>query len=120
MKENKLTRRIVFQSLGLALSILPPALAIVFYFPVWAEMGGEYMLSGFTALLLLIAFVPLIRVVKRALRSPAGYMIWLAIFLLFLISSKIADEMIVISFVGLLGNIAGAVLFRLARRSRDE
>ena len=47
-------------------------------------------------------------------RAPASYTVWLVIFIAFLILSNIAHEMTVISFVGFLGNLIGAVLFKLS------
>ena len=119
MKSDRLTLRVALNALGLVFCILPPALAILFYFPVWVAKGGEYILSGLSALLMIVAFVPLFKLVKRLLASPSGYAIWLAIFLLFFLVSRISDEMIVISFIGLIGNIIGAVLFRIARGGGD-
>ena len=119
MKGDRLTLRVALNALGLVFCILPPALAILFYFPVWVAKGGEYILSGLAALLMIVAFVPLFKLVKRLLASPSGYAIWLAIFLLFFLVSRISDEMIVISFIGLIGNIIGAVLFRIARGNSD-
>ena len=120
MKSDRVTLRLALNALGLVFCILPPALAILFYFPVWVAKGGEYILSGIAVLLMIVAFVPLFKLVRRVLASPSGYAIWLAIFLLFFLVSRIADEMIVISFVGLLGNIVGAVLFRIARRGDGD
>lgn len=54
--------------------------------------------------------------VRKALASPAAHTMWFIAFLIFFTMSKIADEMTVISFVGFLGNGAGAICFRLARR----
>ena len=119
MKGDRLTLRVALNALGLVFCILPPALAILFYFPVWVAKGGEYILSGLAAFLMIVAFVPLFKLVKRLLTSPSGYAIWLAIFLLFFLVSRISDEMIVISFIGLVGNIIGAVLFRIARGGGD-
>ena len=119
MRTDRLGFRLVLNCLGLALCIIPPALAIFLYFPVWVAKGGEYILSGVAVLLMIVAFVPLFKLVKRLLRSPSGYAIWLAIFLLFFFVSRIAEEMIVISFVGFISNIAGAVLFRIARGGGD-
>ena len=119
MKGDRLTLRVALNALGLVFCILPPALAILFYFPVWVAKGGEYILSGLAALLMIVAFVPLFKLVKRLLASPSGYAIWLAIFLLFFLVSRISDEMIVISFIGLIGNIICAVLFRIARGGGD-
>ncbi len=121
MKANNTTLRVLFNALGLSFSVIPPALAILFYFPVWVSKGGEYLLSGIAVLLMLVAFVPLFKLARQLLKSPSGYAIWLIIFLTFLLVSRIASEMITISFIGLVGNVIGAVLFKLARRfGRDE
>ena len=116
MKTNKRGTAVFISALALSFSIIPPALAILFYFPVWIELGSEYVISGILVLLMLVAFLPLFRLVKQMLKSPSGYAVWLVIFIVFLLLSKIAEEMITISFVGLVGNIIGAALFKLARR----
>jgi hypothetical protein len=91
-------------------------LAVLSYFPIWVAEGGESVLSGVTALLLILSALPLYRALKHLLRSPSAWVMWLICFLLFLLLSKIADEMTVISFVGLLSNLIAAVIFRAARR----
>ena len=117
---NKLVKRIVFTSLGLIFSVIPPALAVLLYFPVWVKSGAEYVVSGFAALLMIISLLPLFRLIRRALKSPSAYVIWLILFLVFLLVSRIADQMIVISFTGLVGSLIGAIFFGLAKRCRYE
>lgn len=104
---------------GLVVSVLPPAAATLLCFPLWQQRGSEAVLSGFSLLLLLLCALPLWRYWRRALRSPCAWMIWGALLVLFRLLSAIADEMILISAAGLIGNLLGAVLFRLARRHRD-
>lgn len=101
---------------GLVLSVLPPALATLSCFPLWRERGGGALLSGFTLLLLLFSILPLWRYLKAALASPAAWMLWGVLFLLFFFLSKIADEMAMIALVGFLSNLAGALAFRIAGR----
>ena len=121
MKTNNTTLRILFGALGLIFSVIPPALAILFYFPVWVTKGGEYLISGIAVLLMILAFVPFFRLVRRMLKSPSSYMIWLIIFLTFFFVSRISNEMITISFTGLIGNVIGAIFFRISRRfSKNE
>lgn len=116
MRESNFSRGVILRVLGLCFSIVPPALAILFYFPIWIERGGEYALSGFAALLMLAAFVPLLKLIRRVFSTVSGYTLWLAVFLVFFCVSRIADEMVVISFIGFIGNIIGAVLYRLGER----
>ena len=116
LKESKISLGLLLKALGILASVLPPLAAILCYFPVWLDRGGEYVLCGFTAVLIILAFLPLLRLIKRAMASASAHTVWLVIFLLFLLVSRIADEMVVISFVGFIGNLAGAVLYKLGER----
>lgn len=116
MKESKLSLGILLYALGLCIAIIPPTAAILCYFPVWVERGGEYLLSGIAVLLLLIAFIPLSKLIKRALASASALTVWTALFIIFLAVSKIADEMVVITFVGMLSNAVGGGLMKIGER----
>ena len=119
-EKRKTVRSIILKSLGLILCVLPVTVCIFLYFPVWQAKGGEVLLSGIALLLLLLAILPLYKTVKEALRSPAAYTVWLIIFIAFLLLSRIADEMVVISFTGFVGNALGAVCFKLAEKRKNE
>lgn len=120
MRKSNTGLFLLLNALGLLFSILPPALAILFYFPVWVNKGGEYVLSGIAVLLMIIAFVPLFKLLKKAFETPSGYAIWLLIFVVFLTVSRISSEMITVSFIGFIGNLIGAILFKIARRYRGN
>ena len=47
-------KRKVFLILGASLSVLPPALATLSYFPLWVEAGSTQTISGLCALALVI------------------------------------------------------------------
>ena len=111
-------KRMLLKATGLAFCVLPPMAAILTYFPIWVAKGGETVISGFTLLLIIAALIPFWRQLKRLLSSPASYTLWLIAFIAFLALSNIAEDMTVISFVGLIGNLIGAVLYRLADRDR--
>ena len=106
--------------LGFSFCILPPAIATLSYFPLWTEGGGEYSVAGGCALLLVLCAFPLFKLIKRAFFSFATYFLWLFLFLVFMALSKIADQMTVISFVGFIGNMLGAVCFNIAKRIKNE
>lgn len=109
-------RKILLTLLGVSVSTLPVAICTVTYLPVWQHRGEGATLSGFALILILLSFVPLFKLVKRMLSSPAAHTMWLVCFILFFSLSKIADEMIVISFVGFVSNLIGAAIFKLADR----
>ena len=113
-------RGIIFKSLGLIISILPPFLAVISYFPIWKERGAEVMLSGISLFLILISAIPLFRMIKSVLRSPSAPIIWFLIFVLFFALSKIADDITVIAFVGFVSNLIGSLLFKFAKTLRKD
>jgi hypothetical protein len=109
---------ITLHILGLLLCIVPPTLVTVSYFPIWNIQNAETVLAGGGVLVLTLCALPLWKLIIRVLRSPASYLMWLIIFLLFFLLSKIADEMVVISFFGLVGNLLGALCFFIERKLR--
>ncbi len=119
MRNNRFFANICLHIVGLCFCILPPAICTLTYFPLWREVGGGAVLAGGCVLLLIICAIPLFKLAAQALRSPAGYVIWLIAFLLFFSLSRIAEQMTVISFAGLVGNLIGALFFKLGGR-RDE
>lgn len=112
----------VFVSLGLhiigfLLCILPPALCTLNYFPIWREMGYESCIAGGGALLIALCAIPLYKLLRKWLESFSSYIMWLLLFLLFFGMSRIADQMTVISFVGFIGNLLGAVCFYFGKKA---
>ena len=112
--------RLALKVTALISATVPVIIATLSYFPLWREKGGLTVLSGFTLLLLLLAIVPLIKLLTRLLNSPTATTMWLVLFLTFFVLSKIADEMVVISFVGYLGNLAASFLWRFSGRLKRE
>ena len=74
-------------------------------------------MSGGTALLLVVAAMPIYNILRAKLRSPSIWSIWLAAFSAFFFLSRIANEMTVICFVGFVSNLLGSIIFGLAKRA---
>ena len=106
--------------LGLAFSIIPPLVCTLSYFPLWKSVGYETCIAGGGALLLILCFIPLFKLVRRAFMSYSSYFVWLFLFLIFFALSRIADQMTVISLVGLVGNLIGGVFFAIAKKYKKE
>ena len=117
---NKKHLYIFICALALAVSVIVPLCAILSYFPLWKERGEGAVISGFVLLLCVVAFSPLIKAVKRFLASPSQCTVWIISFVCFFVLAKISNEMTVISFVGAISNIIGAVLFKIGKRGLRE
>ena len=114
MKAN--AKLLIIRFTGLLFAVLPPIVATLSYFPLWKNRGTGAVISGIALLFILLSLVPLAKLLKRILSSPTAYTMWFVLFVLFFFLSKIADEMAVISFVGFLGNLISALIWRFARR----
>lgn len=106
--------------LGLGFSAIPPAAATLYYFPIWQRSGGLYLISGMTLLLLLFSALPIMKFMRKWLKSPSVILIWAVVYLLFFSLSRIGEQVTVIAFYGLVGNIVGAFLFKLSKKMRNE
>ena len=119
MKKTK-RAQLILRLFALILSTVPVAACVLLYFPLWKDMGGGALLSGFTLLLLLISAVPLFNYVRTTLKTPAAHTMWFISFLLFFSLSRIADQMCVISLVGFISNLIASFLFKAANAVTDN
>ena len=116
MAKNKRFLARILLLCGYLFSVGMPFTATLSCFPLWKERGSTAVLAGGTLLLLAFCLLPLWRTLKEFFKSPAVWTLWLFAFLLFSLVGSIIYEMRIICFFGLLGNLIGALCFRLARR----
>ena len=118
--KSKRLKSVTLYLSGLALATIPPILAIITYFPLWRERSTASLLSGGTLLLVMIASVPLYKVLKEHLSSPSAPTVWVLIFISFYTVRSIVDEMVVISFVGLVSNLIASLFFKAAKKRKAD
>ena len=119
MKNARIKRK-ALTTVGLLICTLPVIAAVLCYFPLWKSRGGGAVVSGMALILLIPALLPLLRFIREKLRSPSARTLWLVCFILFLGLSAIAEEMVVISFVGFVSNLVGSIFFAIAKRYECE
>lgn len=112
--------KIALHILAISLCVLPPAFATLYYFPLWQSRSGFAVLSGGAVLLIALSALPLMKLITAKIRSAASWVMWGFIFIAFFLLREIADEMTVIAFFGLIGNLIGAILFKLAKRGEGN
>lgn len=116
MKARSNALRFILRSLGLILCVAPPIACTLSYFPLWREAGGEALISGGTALLIIIAIIPFYKHLRKLIETSASYVLWLVIFLFCFLMAKVINEITVIAFTGLVGNLLGAIFLKLGER----
>ena len=87
-EKNNHTRRLLFNALGLFFSVIPPAVSIFSYFPIWVAREDASVLSGLSLVLIIAALIPCYKYVKEALRTASVPFMWLGIFLVFYAALK--------------------------------
>ncbi len=111
---------IILHIIGFLLCIVPAAVCTMLYFPIWREAGIGSCIAGGGALILVICAIPIYKLLRRMLSGASAYMMWLIAFLLFFGLSKIAAEMTVISFVGFVSNLIGAILMKIGGKKDEQ
>lgn len=119
-----MTKRILFRFLGYAFSVIPPVLAILEYFPLFAKTGGQPILSGIAFLLLLLAAIPLRRgitgLVRRYLDSPSAPGVWAVLWIFCAWFGRIAEAIAAVALVGALSSLLGMLFFHLGGKGERD
>jgi hypothetical protein len=101
---------------ALALDVGVPLAVTLSYFPLWVEKSSEATISGLAVVFALLSIIPMIRVIKKHLGSPAAWMIWSTLAVLLLAISQIIDQAIVISIFGAASNGVGAAVYKVGEK----
>lgn len=107
-------KRRVLKAAALAIDVGAPMAATLTQFPLWIERSAGATVSGLVILFAIMSAVPLMRYYKRILKSPSAPLMWGILFGILSALHVIIEEMLVISFVGLVSNVIGWGLFKLA------
>lgn len=112
-------KRKVLKSLALTIDVVAPFIATLTQFPLWIERSAGATVSGLCVLFVILSTVPLMKHFKRFLHSPSAPIMWGVMFAMLLALNAIIEEMILISFVGLIANLIGWVLFKIAGNEKN-
>ena len=105
--------------LGYALCTVPAAISVLEYFPLWVE-SGEKCFSAFALLLMLVSALPVLRALRRHLKTPSALVFWLLLFLFLCAFRSVIDELFVISLIALVGSVPGTVCLFIAKRIKPK
>ena len=110
----------LFHFFGLVLCVVPPIIATLEYFPLWFSQS-ETAISAMSAILLTLSCLPFLKKIKAYFRgSPASWSVWLVIWLITSALSNIIAGIETISFIALISNLLGEVLFRIEHYYREK
>ena len=107
----------VLYAIGLTVCIVPPLLATLEHFPVWVKEEGQKVVVPATAVVLLIlSAYPLFRFLRKKLKTPSVWMVWVLLWIVLRALRPVIDGMISVAGIGAICNVAGATLMFISRK----
>ena len=101
---------------ALALDVGVPLAVTLSYFPLWVEKSSEATVSGIAVVFALLSLIPVLRVLKKRMESPAVWMVWTLLAVTLIVLNKIIDQAVVIAVFGAASNSIGAVIYKVGDR----
>lgn len=116
------TKGNIIKTAALALDVGAPLAATLTQFPLWIQKSSEATMSGLCLVFVLLSCLPFLKQIKEYFKSPSSWMIFTVLFFLFVMLRNIIDQMLVVTFVGMVANILGAGIYALGNHigERDE
>ena len=110
---------------AVVLDVAAPLTATLTQFPAWIERSADATVSGLFLILAFLSAVPFLKQIREYFKSPDAWVIWCVIFSIFVVLQNIVEEMLIVSFVGLIANLIGKGTYKLgdfiaSRPDRDE
>ena len=114
------TKGAIIKTVSLGIDIVVPLVATLTQFPLWVEQSAEATMSGLCLVLIGISALPFLKQLKAYFKSPSAWVVWSIIFVLLLLLRNIIDQILIVSFAGLLSNLIGAGLFNIGKRVGEK
>lgn len=111
MKNKGLILRII----GILFCVVPPVIATLEYFPLFKEQP-ETGVSALSAVFLALCAIPAWKYIKKALKSPSAWLLWLVILVFSVCFEPIVYQMKIISAISVVSSVIGAIFFRWAKK----
>lgn len=106
--------------LGLAVCVVPPIIATLEHFPLWFQRS-ETAISAVSAMLVTLCCIPFMKQIKAYFKgTPASWAIWLVIYVLIAVFSKLAEGIETVAFIGLTSNLIGGFIFRIEKHMKHK
>ena len=109
------TKGAIIKTVALGIDVGVPLAATVTQFPLWVEQSAEATMSGLCLVLLGLSVLPFLKQIKNYFKSPSAWVVWGIIFVLLLLLKNIIDQILVVSFAGLIANAFGTIIYSIGK-----
>lgn len=113
-------KRRLLKGAALAIDVGAPLVATLTQFPLWVDRSAGSTVSGLCVLFAILSAIPLLRYFREKIKTPSAPLIWGVAFAILTAINTIISEMILITFVGVISNCIGWVLFKLAGKEEEK
>ena len=119
MSKLKPATRKLMKVSAMVINVLPPVVAALMCFPIWLEQGSTKTVSGICLIVSALCILPFIRQIKEYFKSPSVIVLWLVIAIAMTLMRNIINEMMIVSYVALISNCIGALVYKIADYKRE-
>ena len=105
---------------ALTLDVGVPLAVTLSYFPLWVQKSAETTVSGIAVVFALLSLIPVLRVLKKRMKSPAAWMVWTVLAVVLIAINTIIDQAIVVAVFGAAANGVGAVIYKVGDRIENK
>ena len=112
--------RRLLKGTAICIDVGAPLVATLTQFPLWIARSAGATVSGIFLLFAILSAGPLFKHFGKFFKTPSAPMMWGLIFAFLMALRAIIEEMLVISFVGVVSNAIGWALFKLAGEGKTE
>lgn len=109
------TKGKILKNSAVVIDVAVPLIATLAHFPIWVEKSSEATMSGLFLIFAFLSCIPFIKQILAYFKSPAVWVMWCIFFVLFVVLRNIIDEMVIISFAGLVANLIGAIIYKIGK-----
>lgn len=117
---TNITKGKVIKGATTALCVGAPLGATISQFPMWIAASDKATVSGMFLVCAILSCLPFYRQVKDYFKSPASWVVWLVILVLFVSLRNIIDQMIMVCGIGLIANGLGTVFYKLGDKVQKK
>lgn len=111
-----LTKSRALKACGLGVDVGAPLIATLSQFPIWVEKSTAATVSGLFLVFALLSVIPLFNWLKKKFSAPSIKLVWTILFVVIYAMRAIIDQMLLITFVGMLSAYIGDVLYSLGEK----
>lgn len=107
------TKGRIIKTSAIVLDVSVPLAATLTQFPIWVDRSSDATVSGLFLIFAFLSCLPFIKQIKAYFKSPAVWVVWTVLLILFICLRNIINEMIVVCFAGVISNAVGAGIYKM-------